>query len=104
MSGKHCKDSSPAHTAAAALYGWKILQIGDTFAEYDGMSHTRNILCSGKPAMTLVRENDPDHLDMLYVTADILPENLCALLAERERAEKDMSFLRISPSKRRRKR
>src|ERR1700722_1341958 len=79
MPGEALRDSSPAHTAAAALYGWTILQIGDSVGRH---IDNRAYLCSGKPAMTLAREHSSkDKVDLLYIPWPISPEDLAKRLS-----------------------
>jgi hypothetical protein len=107
--GKHIKDRYPALTNAAALYGWEIIQIGDSIdhgyhvTPGGGLDGQRNILCSGGPAMTLARPYpDADHTALLYIPLPITPSELAARLAAQEKGQ-ELDFgekLNIAPSRR----
>ncbi len=67
--------------AAVALYGWEIWQAGAAISP-----RGNPILCSGKPAMTLVRKHAGSaKADVIYLPADISAEDLVKLLREESR-------------------
>jgi hypothetical protein len=105
MPGKDCKDMDQGLTNAAALYGWVILQIGDA-VEPDplprGGVKERNILCNGKPAMTLAQNADSDHARILYIALPITPVELAKRLAFEERWARSLDDIgaHIAPSTR----